>query len=98
MTPNGTVDNGRVSLPERLTLQEAAPVLERLGRELQKEVGPMVSLNASALNVFDSSAVAVLLELRRTLLAQGKTLAVTGRPQRLRDLVGLYGVDGLLPG
>ncbi|MEX1165579.1 MAG: STAS domain-containing protein [Hydrogenophaga sp.] len=98
MSLSDSTDGRRVSLPERLTLQEAAPVLERLGRELQKQVGPTVSLDASALNVFDSSAVAVLLELRRTLLAQGKTLAVTGRSQRLRDLVGLYGVDGLLQG
>lgn len=93
-----SINNGQVCLPERLTLQEAAPVLERLGRELQKQAGPTVSLNASALNVFDSSAVAVLLELRRSLLVQGKKLAVTERPQRLRDLVGLYGVDGLLAG
>jgi phospholipid transport system transporter-binding protein len=93
-----SADAGSVSLPERLTLQEAVPVLERLGRLLKKQPGPTVSLNASALKVFDSSAVAVLLELRRTLLAQGKTLAVTDRPERLRDLVGLYGVNELLPG
>ena len=98
MKPSDSTDSGQVSLPERLTLQEAAPVLERLGRELQKQPGPTVSLNASSLNVFDSSAVAVLLELRRTLLAQGKTLSVIEWPQRLRDLVGLYGVNELLPG
>jgi phospholipid transport system transporter-binding protein len=39
----------------------------------------------------------VLLELRRNLMAQGKTLSVVGRPERLRDLVGLYGVSELLP-
>ncbi|AOW15378.1 hypothetical protein LPB72_15030 [Hydrogenophaga crassostreae] len=91
-------DTGTVSLPERLTLQEAVAVLERLGRLLKTQPGPTVSLNASALKVFDSSAVAVLLELRRTLLAQGKTLAVVEWPKRLRDLVGLYGVNELLPG
>jgi phospholipid transport system transporter-binding protein len=32
------------------------------------------------------------------LLAQGKTLSVVDRPERLRDLVGLYGVNELLPG
>lgn len=92
-----SIDKGQVSLPERLTLQEAAPVLERLARELQKQPGPTVRLNASAFGVLDTSAVAVLLELRRGLLAQGKTLAVTQQPGRLRDLVGLYGVNDLLP-
>lgn len=98
MTLRDSTDTGVVSLPERLTLQEAVPVLERLGRLLKKQPGPTVSVNASALKVFDTSAVAVLLELRRTLLAQGKTLAVTERPERLRDLVSLYGVNELLPG
>lgn len=89
---------GAVSLPERLTLQEAVTVLERLERVVKQQPGPVVALNASALKVFDSSAVAVLLELRRGLLTQGKTLSVVDRPERLRDLVGLYGVNELLPG
>jgi phospholipid transport system transporter-binding protein len=52
---------GAVSLPERLTLQEAVTVLERLERVVKQQPGPVVALNASALKVFDSSAVAVLL-------------------------------------
>ena len=92
-----SVSGDVVSLPERLTLQEAVTVLERLGRALKQLPGPTVVLSASALKVFDSSAVAVLLELRRSLLAQGKTLAVQERPKRLDDLVGLYGVGELLP-
>ncbi|HEY9096260.1 MAG TPA: STAS domain-containing protein [Hydrogenophaga sp.] len=92
-----TDSSGVVSLPERLTLQEAVTALERLGRALKQLPGPTVNLNASALKVFDSSAVAVLLELRRSLLAQGKTLTVQERPKRLDDLVGLYGVAELLP-
>jgi phospholipid transport system transporter-binding protein len=64
---------------------------------LIQQPGPVVALNADGLKVFDSSAVAVLLELRRNLMAQGKTLSVVGRPERLRDLVGLYGVSELLP-
>ena len=89
--------SGVVGLPERLTLQEAVAVLERLGQALKQLPGPTVILNASALKVFDSSAVAVLLELRRALLVQGKTLVVQERPKRLDDLVGLYGVAELLP-
>ncbi|MGI9217607.1 MAG: STAS domain-containing protein, partial [Hydrogenophaga sp.] len=44
----------------------------------------------------DSSAVAVLLELRRELQQQGKALRLHNGPQRLRDLVALYGVQELL--
>ena len=87
-----------VSLSERLTLQEAVTELDRLRRAVKQQSGPTVALNASALKVFDSSAVAVLLELRRSLLVQGKTLTVVEWPEHLRDLVGLYGVKELLPG
>ena len=86
-----------VGLPERLTLQESVQELARLDRALAAQAGPIVSLDASALRVFDTSAVSVLLELRKRLMAQGKTLAVTQWPKRLRDLVGLYGVADLLP-
>ena len=96
MAPSDSTD--AVSLPERLTLQEAVTELDRLGRAVTQQPGPSVALNASALKVFDSSAVAVLLELRRSLLAQGKTLTVVEWPEHLRDLVGLYGVSELLPG
>jgi phospholipid transport system transporter-binding protein len=84
-------------MPERLTLQESVRELARLDSALKSLPGPVVSLDASALRVFDTSAVSVLLELRKRLMAQGKTLAVTQGPQRLRDLVGLYGVSELLP-
>ena len=52
--------------------------------------------DAASLRVFDSSAVAVLLELRRLLRAEGKTLQVRHWPRRLESLMGLYGVNELL--
>ena len=45
---------------------------------------------------FDSSALAVLLSLRRSCQRHGKTLAMRGLAPRLRTLAGLYGVSGLL--
>ena len=45
---------------------------------------------------FDTSALAVLLECRRTVLAQGRTLQVQGLPVALQQISVLYGVDGLL--
>jgi phospholipid transport system transporter-binding protein len=84
------------SLPERLTLEEAVPTLEQLRSALLVQPGPTAVLDAGALNECDSSAVAVLLELRRVLQQQGKTLELRHGPQRLRDLVALYGVQELL--
>lgn len=84
-------------LPERLTLHEAAATLQSLQSAVTAQAGPVVQVDASALRHFDSSAVAVLLEVGRDLQQQGKSLQVTGLPQRLRDLVALYGVESLLP-
>jgi phospholipid transport system transporter-binding protein len=84
------------ALPEQLTMHGAAKVLESLGRVVAQVTGPSMRVDAGALRVVDSSAVAVLLELRRQLLAQGKTLELLDPPQRLRDLVALYGVGELL--
>jgi phospholipid transport system transporter-binding protein len=85
-----------LALPERLTLDNAAPTLHQLGQRLSATPGPVVALDAAALQGFDSSAIAVLLELRRQGLAQGKTLHVQNWPERLQGLVALYGVDELL--
>ena len=83
-------------LPERLTLHEAVRVLDGLNQALAKQPGSHVVLDASGLSVFDTSAVAVLLALRRNLLTHGKRLSVDHWPQRLSDLVKLYGVSDLL--
>ena len=85
-----------LELPERLTLSEADQTLARLGGELAQHADAVVVVNTGSLRVFDSSALAVLLELRRRLLAQGKTLRVNGWPRRLEDLAALYGVRDLL--
>lgn len=90
-------DTVAIPLPEQLTLSGAAQTLERLREALLRQAGPTVVLNAEPLRVFDTSAVAVLLELRNALLTQGKTLQVSRMPQRLQALVTLYGVAELLP-
>jgi len=57
-------------LPERLTLEEAGQTLAELGAIVARQPGPTVSVDAAGLREFDSSAVAVLLELRRQLIAR----------------------------
>ncbi len=84
-------------LPERLTLHEEAATLQSLQSAVASRAGPVVQVDASALRHFDSSAVAVLLEIGRDLQQRGQSLQVVGLPRRLRDLVALYGVESLLP-
>jgi phospholipid transport system transporter-binding protein len=55
-----------------------------------------LQVDASALERFDSSALAVLLELRRQAQVRGQSFQVTGMSARLSELAGLYGVDELL--
>ena len=55
-------------------------------------------MDASALNDFDSSALAVLLECRRRAQAAGRPFRVDGAPLKLVELARLYGVDAALPG
>ena len=90
------VSDPQASLPERLTLEQAVPTLALVRSALLAQPGPAAVLDASALRECDSSAVAVLLELRRELQQQGKTLQLQNGPQRLRELVSLYGVQELL--
>ena len=84
-------------LPERLTVADAGGALAGLQRQLAEQPGPVARLDASALSHFDSAALALLLELRRELQAQGRELQVLHWPARLRDLVAAYGVAELLP-
>jgi phospholipid transport system transporter-binding protein len=53
-------------------------------------------LDASALSQFDSSALAVVMELRRVCKRTGKSLVVQGLPPSLVELATLYGVESLV--
>ena len=83
-------------LPAQLTHDEAAACARMLAQTLRTETGQQAVADASALQQFDSSALAVLLDCRREALALGKSFAVAGLPPRLRELAGVYGVAELL--
>jgi phospholipid transport system transporter-binding protein len=85
-----------LSLPATLTQNDASACLEQLTDGLQSEATQVV-VDAARLRSFDTSALAVLLALRRECARAGKHFAVQGLPQRLRDLASLYGVESLLP-
>jgi phospholipid transport system transporter-binding protein len=85
-----------LNFPAELTNLQATALLQQLGAQLTAETGAELVVDARAMERFDSSALAVLLQLRRDALTQGKTFSVKGLPQRLRELAGLYGVADLL--
>ncbi len=86
-----------LQLPAELTHGQATACLAQLVSGLQAEAASPVVVDATALGRFDSSALAVLLELRRTCERGGKAMVVQGLPPHLSDLAALYGVEGLLP-
>lgn len=83
-------------LPAELTHRQATACLHMLLQGLKVHREPGVVVDANALTVFDTSALAVLLECRREALAMRKTFSVQGLPTALRGMAGLYGVGTLL--
>ncbi|RZJ61100.1 MAG: STAS domain-containing protein, partial [Acidovorax sp.] len=67
-------------LPAELTHRQATACLRMLLQGLKVHREPGVVVDANALTVFDTSALAVLLECRREALAMRKTFSVQGLP------------------
>ncbi len=84
-------------LPAVLTHDQAGGCARMLAQAVRTSPEATIVADANALDRFDSSALAVLLEARREALALGKTFSVRKLPTRLRSLAGLYGVEPLLP-
>lgn len=84
-----------LTLPATLTQTQARQSLSALGAALALD-GAQVVVDASALQQFDSAALAVLLALRRQAQALGKSMQLQGLPPRLANLARLYGVSDLL--
>ena len=85
-----------LKLPAVLTHAQASGFFRTAGQEMSPQPKEIV-VDASALQQFDSSALAILLECRRQALAAGKAFAVLGAPERLLQLAGVYGVAALIP-
>lgn len=84
-------------LPSELTHRQATACLAQLLQSVGGAApGSALVVDAAPLRVFDTSALAVLLEFRREALAAGLGFAVQGLPLALQGMAGLYGVDGLL--
>ncbi len=83
-------------LPADITHANARACSRMLAQALGGQSEAVVA-DASALQKFDSSALAVLLECRREAQIKGKSFSVRSLPERLRNLAALYGVAQLLP-
>ena len=84
-------------LPAELTHRQATACLGMLMHGLRAHRDPAVVVDARALTVFDSSALAVLLECRREALSENKKFEVQGLPPALAAmatlLISLTGCD-----
>lgn len=85
-----------MQLPSTATLAEASAVLAALRAALASGTGTL-RIDASQLQHFDTSLVALLLQARRTAHAAGRAVELVGAPPKLADLARLYGVESLLP-
>ena len=85
-----------LKLPATLLHDQAEACLAQWVTQLPSTLPPAVTLDASALAEFDSSALAVLLGLRRVLTQKGSVLQVVGMTPRLCELASVYGVMDLL--
>ena len=83
-------------LPASLTVREANDTQRMLLQALKSAPDAAVVVDASNLQHFDSSALAVLLECHRGADAWGKPFELRHAPPKLAALAKLYGVDGLL--
>jgi phospholipid transport system transporter-binding protein len=84
-------------LPATVTANEANDTRRLLTQALKGGVADgSVVVDASSLQHFDSSALAVLLECERAADAWGKPFELRNAPPKLVALARLYGVDVLL--
>lgn len=89
-----------LTLPPQMGKADAKAVLHSLCAQIKQcaqQGAAGIVLDASALQSFDSSSLAVLLECRRQAQTLGRTLCIQHAPAKLRQLANLYGVNDLLP-
>ena len=79
-------------LPTVLMHAQAAACRQQLAVAITATQDRVVLLDASELQQFDSSALAVVLACRRHAVALGRSLQVQGLSDKLRELASLYGV------
>ncbi len=89
--------NARISLPAQLSVQLGRAPFEALVQAIDVlPAGSPAVLDVAPLQQFDTSALALILGVRRHCQAAGRPLQVEGVPERLQGLAKLYGVEELI--
>lgn len=84
-----------MQLPATATLDETAELAAALPAAVADGSGTL-AIDASALQAFDTSLIALLLQARRLAREAGRDVRVAGAPAKLAQLAQLYGVEDLL--
>lgn len=82
-------------LPPRTTVDEAASLAAALP-DAVRDGQPVLRIDATALQAFDSATLALLLQARRLAESEGRGYEIIGLPSQLRQLAELYGLADLL--
>ena len=91
-----------MELPATVPLPEAAALARGIEQAVMQDVHPdggarpAFVVDASTVQAFDTSLLAVLLHARRLALGAGRAFELAGAPDKLAQLAQLYGVAGLL--
>lgn len=86
-----------LTLPAQITVHLGRAPLDELTRAVDAlPAGSPARLDATPLQQFDSSVLALILGLKRHCQATGRQLLVQGLPDRLCGLARLYGVTELI--
>lgn len=80
----------RLALPTRVTLADSAALLRTLTPAVARDD---CVLDWSAVELADSSALALVFGLQRAAAAAGRQLTLTALPNGLATLAQLYGVE-----
>ena len=83
-------------LPAVITAREANDARRLLLQAIGGELPGAVVVDASSLQQFDSSALAVVLDCQRSAGAWGWAFELRNTPPKLAALARLYGIDVLL--
>lgn len=87
-------DDSRCRIAGAITVDTAAELLRELQPALERGVR---TLDLSAVEAADSSALALVFSAMRQAHAAGGALSCVGMPDSFRTLAELYGVSELLP-
>jgi phospholipid transport system transporter-binding protein len=83
-----------MKLPASATLADAPALLQQLDEALSGS--GELRVDASGLQQFDTSTIALLMQARRQAQAAGRPFSLSGLPPKLTELAQLYGVEALL--